>query len=63
MSTGEGKPRELDARTTVFKRDPESRYLLKMKASRYAGGGVGVWEEIEAATPPSYRARTQSADD
>ena len=35
MSTGEGKAKELDSRTTVFKRDPEAHYLLKMKASRY----------------------------
>jgi curved DNA binding protein len=34
MSTGEGKPRQLEARTTVFKRDLETKYSLKMKASR-----------------------------
>lgn len=35
MSTGEGKPREHEARTTVFKRAPETTYNLKMKASRF----------------------------
>mmetsp|Transcript_38829 Transcript_38829/g.85337 ORF Transcript_38829/g.85337 Transcript_38829/m.85337 type:complete len:405 (-) Transcript_38829:90-1304(-) len=34
MSTGEGKPKQLDNRTTVFKRDLEEKYSLKMKASR-----------------------------
>jgi hypothetical protein len=31
FSTGDGKTREMDSRTTVFKRDPESRYLLKVR--------------------------------
>lgn len=34
MSTGEGKTREGDARTTVYKRVVESNYQLKMKAAR-----------------------------
>lgn len=34
MSSGEGKPKPADARTTVFKRDLEEKYSLKMKASR-----------------------------
>mmetsp|Transcript_28194 Transcript_28194/g.91119 ORF Transcript_28194/g.91119 Transcript_28194/m.91119 type:complete len:392 (+) Transcript_28194:36-1211(+) len=34
FSTGEGKPREREARTTVFKRAVEQSYKLKMKASR-----------------------------
>jgi len=34
MSSGEGKPKQLDHRTTVFKRDLEQKYSLKMKASR-----------------------------
>ncbi|EOD17400.1 proliferation-associated protein 2G4 [Emiliania huxleyi CCMP1516] len=35
MSTGEGKPKQLEDRTTVFKRNVEVRtYSLKMKASR-----------------------------
>ena len=29
MSTGEGKPRQLEERTTVFKRDLEEKYSLK----------------------------------
>merc|ERR1712096_379426 len=33
-STGEGAAREMDSRTTVFKRNPEIIYQLKMKASR-----------------------------
>lgn len=35
MSTGEGKPKEQEARTTIFKRTVDQQYLLKMKASRY----------------------------
>lgn len=35
MSTGEGKGRETGQRTTVFKRNVENQYRLKMKASRY----------------------------
>ena len=35
LSTGEGKPKEKDAKTTVFKRAVEQNYRLKMKASRY----------------------------
>jgi len=34
MSTGEGKPREMESRTTVFKRAVDKNYRLKMKASR-----------------------------
>lgn len=34
MTTGEGKPREQNARTTVFKRNVDKTYHLKMKASR-----------------------------
>jgi curved DNA binding protein len=34
MSTGEGKPKAHDDRTTVFKRNVEAKYSLKMKASR-----------------------------
>lgn len=34
ISSGEGKPRELDTRTSVYKRNPEILYQLKMKASR-----------------------------
>ncbi|KOO53011.1 proliferation-associated protein 2g4-like protein [Chrysochromulina tobinii] len=34
MSTGEGKPKQLDDRTTVHKRNVEEKYSLKMKASR-----------------------------
>jgi len=35
MSTGEGKPTQGDARTTVFKRAVDQNYMLKMKASKY----------------------------
>ena len=35
MSTGEGKPRTGTLRTTVFKRNVEANYRLKMKNSRY----------------------------
>uniref|UniRef100_A0A7S2A2K4 Peptidase M24 domain-containing protein n=1 Tax=Trieres chinensis TaxID=1514140 RepID=A0A7S2A2K4_TRICV len=35
MSTGDGKVRPGDLRTTVFKRNVETSYRLKMKAARY----------------------------
>merc|ERR1712113_703736 len=35
MSTGEGKPIEKHAATTIFRRDLSSSYRLKMTASRY----------------------------
>jgi len=35
MSTGDGKVKHGDLRTTVFKRNVEANYRLKMKASRY----------------------------
>jgi len=34
MTTGDGKPKQSERRTTVFKRDLEEKYSLKMKASR-----------------------------
>jgi hypothetical protein len=34
MSTGEGKTRQMDSRVTVYKRNPEVNYSLKMKSSR-----------------------------
>ncbi|KAI8999948.1 peptidase M24, structural domain-containing protein [Gaertneriomyces semiglobifer] len=34
VSTGAGKPRALETRTTIFKRNPDVTYLLKMKTSR-----------------------------
>jgi len=35
MSTGDGKPKEMESRTTVFKRAVDKNYRLKMKASRF----------------------------
>jgi methionine aminopeptidase len=35
LSTGEGKPKQAEQRTTVFKRAVDKSYRLKMKASRY----------------------------
>lgn len=35
MSSGEGKPRENESRTTVYKRAVDKSYRLKMRASRY----------------------------
>jgi curved DNA binding protein len=35
FSSGEGKPRETEARTTIFKRVLDNNYQLKMKASRW----------------------------
>lgn len=34
VSTGEGKLRDRDARTTVYKRDTSTNYSLKMKTSK-----------------------------
>ena len=34
VSTGDGKPKVLDTRTTIYKRNSDSVYNLKMKASR-----------------------------
>jgi len=45
MTTGEGKPIERDARTTVFKRAVDQTYRLKMKASRY------VFNEVNKRFP------------
>jgi len=45
MSTSEGRPKETETKTTVFKRAVEQNYLLKMKASRY------VLNEINAKFP------------
>ena len=36
MSTGEGKSKESEARTTVYKRAVDQTYLLKLKAARDA---------------------------
>jgi len=45
MSTGEGKAKELETRTTIFKRAVDQNYLLKMKASR------SLFNEINAKFP------------
>jgi len=45
VSTGEGKARETELRTTIFKRAVDQNYLLKMKASRY------VYNEITKRFP------------
>jgi len=34
MSTGEGKTRQTDSKTTIYKRNPDVNYLVKMKSSR-----------------------------
>ena len=34
MTTGEGKPREQDSRTTIFKRAVDRNYHLKMRGAR-----------------------------
>ncbi|CAK8673997.1 proliferation-associated protein 2G4-like [Clavelina lepadiformis] len=41
VSTGDGHPRSQDTRTTIYKRNPEIIYQLKMKASR------AVFSEVE----------------
>jgi curved DNA binding protein len=45
ISSGEGKAKELETRTTIFKRAVDQNYLLKMKASRY------VFNEMNAKFP------------
>jgi len=45
MSTGEGKAKEAETRTTIYKRAVDQNYLLKMKASRY------VFNEISKRFP------------
>jgi curved DNA binding protein len=40
MSTGDGKAKPGELRTTVFKRNVETNYKLKMKSSRYVLGEV-----------------------
>jgi len=45
MSTGEGKAKETEARTTIYKRAVDQSYLLKMKAARY------VFNEINSRFP------------
>jgi len=34
MSTGDGKPKEMQSRTTIFKRSVDKNYMLKMRSSR-----------------------------
>jgi len=45
VSTGEGKAKEMETRTTIFKRAVDQNYLLKMKAARY------VFNEINTRFP------------
>jgi len=45
MSSGEGKPKETESRTTVYKRALDQNYLLKMKASRF------IFTEINSRFP------------
>jgi methionine aminopeptidase len=45
LSTGDGKPKESETRTTIFKRDISKKYLLKMKASRY------LFSEVDKSYP------------
>jgi methionine aminopeptidase len=52
MSTGEGRPNEQSARTTVFKRAVDQTYNLKMKTSRT------FFSEV---TPEWARERQQTA--
>jgi methionine aminopeptidase len=50
MSSGEGKPKQLENRTTVFKRDLEQKYSLKMKTSR------AFFSEVNSKFPYAARA-------
>jgi len=40
ISSGEGHPKDMDTRTTIYKRNPDIVYQLKMKASR------GLWVKV-----------------
>ena len=42
MSSGEGRPRPTDLRTTVFKRQVDQKYGLKVKASRVFFNEVSI---------------------
>jgi len=53
MSTGEGKPTDQGTRTTVFKRAPDQKYMLKMKASRYV---MSVVDKAYTTFPFTIRA-------
>lgn len=53
MSTGEGKPRELDERTTVYKRAMDMGYNLKSKTSREIFGEI---QKTASAFPFTLRA-------
>jgi len=45
MSTGDGKPKEMQSRTTVFKRSVDKNYMLKMRSSRT------LFNEVNAKFP------------
>ena len=45
VTKGEGKTRAMDARPTVYRRNVEETYMLKMKASR------AVLSEVDARYP------------
>merc|ERR1712072_1665596 len=45
MSTGDGKPKEMESRTTIFKRSVDKNYMLKMRSSRT------LFNEINAKFP------------
>ena len=51
ISTGDGKSRDMDFRTTIYKREPDQVYQLKMKASR---GDYSIYiEPLEAYLVPN----------
>jgi len=45
MSTGDGKPKEMASRTTIYKRSVDKNYMLKMRSSRT------LFNEINAKFP------------
>lgn len=45
MSTGDGKPKEMQSRTTIFKRSVDKNYMLKMRSSRT------LFNEVNAKFP------------
>jgi len=45
MSSGDGKPKEMQSRTTVFKRSVDKNYMLKMRSSRT------LFNEVNAKFP------------
>ena len=44
VSTGEGKPKAADSRTTIYRRNPDQTYQLKMQTSRKVLSEVRIFQ-------------------